>query len=551
MMKPSADKRAINTGILGGIALLLASVPGGSLRWLGLFLGVLALWRGIVALTRAARSAVPTPKRTVLLSLLGGCLGCLAIVLGLSLSNRRSYNNAQRQRWQQTEFSQSPEPGSQTPRAESSATDFNSNLPIIVLRADGLDIPSHRQALMQAQFFEVDPTTLRASLSATASHEGQVSLHVRGSSTQRLPKSSYTLHTVENRTNQVKVPLLGLPKEEDWVLYAPFEDKTLIRDVLAFELARRSGHYAPRTRFVELFITRSPGRLSMSDYAGVYVLMEKIKRGPNRVNIAKLDRQANQAPDITGGYIVKRDHKERGEPQFSTSHGGPYFFVYPDSRKITPEQRRWLANHFNEFESVLYGPDFADPQSGYNAYLDVPSFIDAHWLIEMSKNVDGFRYSAFITKDREGKLKTEPPWDWNRSFGNANYYGGWQPNGWYWTRLRLNEISWYQRLREDPEFVRRCNARWAELRRDAFEPQKILQLVDSLTAQLGEAKDRNFRRWPILGQQVTCNHFVGDTYEEEVAWMKNWIVRRVAWIDRQTGVDRNSNPQSVEPGPEE
>lgn len=74
------------------------------------------------------------------------------------------------------------------------------------------------------------------------------------------------------------------------------------------------------------------------------------------------------------------------------------------------QQRAWLARYFRSFESALYGPDFADPQAGYAAFLDVDSFIDAHWLIEMSKNVDGFRYSAFITKDRGGKLKTEPPW---------------------------------------------------------------------------------------------------------------------------------------------
>lgn len=550
-MKPAAEKRAVTTGILGGIATLLASMNGLWPRCLALIIGIIAIWRGISYLVDADRTSPSASRHSIVPSIIGSFLGCVAIVLTLTHIYQRPFAGGNPQRWQQGPFRQNPEMDSGRLRHESAATNFTSNLPIIVLHADGQDIPSYRSSLMRAQFFDVDSSTKRASLGTNSAHDGQVQIHVRGSSSQRLPKSSFTLHTVENETNQVKVPLLGMPKEEDWVLYAPFEDKTLIRDVLAFELARRSGHYAPRTRFVELFITGAPGRVSMSDYVGVYVLIEKIKRGPSRVNIAKLESQATEAPAISGGYIVKRDHKERGEPQFNTSHGGPYFFVYPDARKITRAQRSWLANHFNEFESALYGPDFADSTVGYAAYLDVESFIDAHWLIEMSKNVDGFRYSAFITKDRGGKLKTEPPWDWNRSFGNANYYGGWQPEGWYWTRLRSNEISWYQRLREDPEFVRRCNARWAELRRDAFEPQKILQLVDSLASQLGEAKDRNFQRWPILGQQVTCNHFVGDSYEEEVAWMKKWIVRRVAWIDRQTGVKRNSNPQSVEPGPEE
>ena len=170
--------------------------------------------------------------------------------------------------------------------------------------------------------------------------------------------------------------------------------------------------------------------MSMRDYAGIYVLVEKIKRGKERVNIAKLGPADKAEPDITGGYIVKRDHSHNSERTFRTRQGGPYRYVYPKARDITNEQKRWLKQYLNAFESALHGEDFANPETGYAAYLDVDSFIDAHWLIELSKNVDGFRYSAFLTKDRGGKLKPEPPWDWNRSFGNANYYGGGTPRGW-------------------------------------------------------------------------------------------------------------------------
>ena len=113
-------------------------------------------------------------------------------------------------------------------------------------------------------------------------------------------------------------------------------------------------------------------------------------------------------------------------------------------------------------------------------------------FLELGKNVDGFRYSAFLTKDRGGKLKPEPPWDWNRSFGNANYYGGWQVQGWYWTHLRSNEISWYQRLREDPDFVARCRTRWFDLRKGVFDPNRINARVEELAARLEEAQQRNF-----------------------------------------------------------
>jgi hypothetical protein len=416
------------------------------------------------------------------------------------------------------------------------ATNFSSNLPIIVLHANGRYISKEPERLMRAEFHDIENG--RASMRSTNAFEGYVSIHLRGSTTARLPKQSYTVHTMSDKTNQAKVALFGLPKDEDWILYAPFEDKTMIRDVLAYELARKMGHYAPRSRYVEVFITNSKDRVSLRDYVGVYILIEKIKRGSERVNVAKLTPEQSDEPGISGGYIIKRDHDDRNETRFHTPRGGPYFYVYPDAKKITSQQRNWLKNYITRFENALYGEDFTNAESGYSAYLDVDAFIDEHWLIETSKNVDGFRYSSYVTKDRGGKLKVGPPWDWNRSFGNANYYGGGRVEGWYTSNLRPHEISWYQRLSEDPAFMQRCASRWLELRKEVLDPKKINAMIDQLAAQLNEAQDRNFKRWPILGERVTCNYYVGDTYDEEIRWLKKWIEGRIAWIDRQVASEK-------------
>ena len=417
---------------------------------------------------------------------------------------------------------------------DSSLLSFDSNLPLVVINSFNQYIYRGRKVPVSLRF--VDTQHGRSSLAGPADFDGRGDIHARGHSSLHFPKHSYTFH-LRDETKKTKVSLLGMPKDSDWVLYAPFTDKTLMRDVLAYELSNKMGHYASRTKFVEVFIGRSGGKLGRSDYAGVYVLEEKIKRAKKRVNIAELTPGDNAEPGISGGYIIKRDHSDNWSPgystSFSTSRGVHFFFVEPKGREVTPQQRSWMAGYMNNFERALYGPNFADPASGYAAYLDVDSFIDQHWLIEMSKNIDGFRYSVFLNKDRGGKLKLEPVWDWNLSFGNADYYNAYEPTGWYTPLLRETEICWFRRLIQDPEFAQRYADRWGELRSNLFAPANLLGRVDELAALLNQAQARNFQRWPIMGRSIKPSYFTGDTYQAEVNWMKQWIQRRIAWIDSQ------------------
>ena len=405
-------------------------------------------------------------------------------------------------------------------------TNFTSNLPVVLINTYGRPIYRDPSTKVFARF--ISPKGGRTRVTGAADYSGPAEMHVRGSSTLKFPKRSYTFTTVKE-----KVSIFGFPKDSDWVLYAPFQDKTLMRDVLAYELSRKMGHYSVRTRFVEVFMNSGGGRLTRGDYLGVYVFAEKIKRGKDRVNIEALTAKDNTEPKISGGYIFKRDHNDRNENGFFTRYGGPYYYVYPKEKEITREQKAWLRNYMDRFEAALYGSDFMDPTNGYRAYLDVDSFIDQHWLIEMSKNVDGFRYSVYFHKDRDGKLKLEPVWDWNLSFGNADFYGGWSTFQWYHMHLRPSEISWYRRLRQDPDFNQRCNDRWAQLRRNEFDTERIFKRIEEMATELRDAQARNFNRWGIMGQRVHANWFVGRTYRDEVDWMKRWIKDRMAWIDSQ------------------
>jgi hypothetical protein len=200
---------------------------------------------------------------------------------------------------------------------------------------------------------------------------------------------------------------------------------------------------------------------------------------------------------------------------------------------LTPAQQKWITRYFADFERALHGSKFKDPTEGYEKYLDVDAFIDHFWLVEMTKNIDGFRYSAYVHKPRGGKLAVGPAWDWNLSFGNADYYDASDPRGWYYENLRDREISWIYRLKQDPEFNQRLFDRWAELRRETITPEKLLARMDAIRDQLQESQARNFRRWPVLGRQIKPNEYVGPTFDAEVNWMKIWAKDRIAWLDQQ------------------
>lgn len=499
--------------------------------------------------------------------------------------------------------------------------EFSSNLPLMIIDSFGTNITKEEKIVTAVQFFDAGKE--RTKLTANVNHSGAGWLNIRGRASLRYPKSSFTLKTLNGDGDPARAALLGMPAESDWVLYAPYPDKTFMRDVLAYELHREMGRWAPRTRFVEAFVNQSDGVVSRRDYVGIYVLVERIKRDKSRVDIGKLKADDNSEPRITGGYIFKKDHVDQGggpaggegmvgvststragfptgpggfpaDPRgflpaakvttrssssssssrrttvYVTNHFGfpthvpaaelersdtvredfegtvkdeesfktlrrtnEFFFVEPEPDELTAVQKSWLKRHLNELESILYGENFRHQTDGYRAYLDPDSFIDYHLIVETTKNVDGFRFSVFYHKDRGGKIKADPIWDWNLSFGNANGKQGWIPENWLWPQLDDKEYTWYRRLFEDPDFAQRYVDRWAHLRSNVFATDRVLKRVDEMAAQLQEAQVRNFEKWPILGRSINPNYFVGGSFEEEISWMKKYIQTRLDWIAKQ------------------
>ncbi|MCD6339930.1 MAG: lamin tail domain-containing protein [Verrucomicrobia bacterium] len=434
---------------------------------------------------------------------------------------------------------------------DESAVGFSSNLPLLVIQPSSRNIPQDRR--IPAHVVELRTRRGRASLLEQPGHMGLAQIEVRGQTSAGFPKKPYNLELDDPYGNDMEVPLLGLPAESDWVLYNPYSDKSFLNNFLAFELHEKMGHYAVRRRFCEVFVDDSSGRLQYpQDYKGIYVLLEKIKVDNNRVNIARLTPEMNQEPEISGGYIVKKDKNSPGDLSFSTSGGGGFSGQSlkchePKPREITDPQKRWIRDYLNNFEKSLYAVNWLQRTgtNHYSHYIDVASFVDNHWIVEFSKQIDGYRLSNYMSKDRGGKLKMEPIWDWNLSFGNADYLEGWRTQGWYYPLINENQHIWLRRLicgstsgyakNGDPDFLQAIADRWAVLRTNIFNPTNVCQRVDEIAAYLDEAKDRDFARWPRLNTRVWPNpsFYIAPTYRDIIEAKKRWIRGRFAWIDSQ------------------
>ncbi len=333
--------------------------------------------------------------------------------------------------------------------------------------------------------------------------------------------------------------LLGLPAENDWVLYGPYADKSLIRNVLSYGLFAQMGHYAPRTRFVEAIVN--------DDYKGLYILTEKIKRDRNRVDMAKLRPEDISGNELTGGYLLRVDKTTGMAPEeYWTSPVMPtepgyeqviYQYYDPDYYELNQIQRDYIRNHLLEFESALVSRDFKDPAKGYRAYLDMPSFVDLTILNEFTKDVDAFRLSHYFYKQKDsdgGKLVTGPPWDYNLTFGNSNFLDDTEePSNWMYTFPIT--IYWWPRIMEDHWFRRELHCRWDTLYSTLLSSDRLHSFIDSTIAVMGASIDRNFQRWPVLGNYVWPNSYVGNTYSDEEWFLRNWIDDRLEWLDSKWG----------------
>ena len=427
----------------------------------------------------------------------------------------------------------------------------SSNLPIIKVNTKGKAIVNEPKTLADMELIYNGLGKINSVTDKPTGYLGKTGIEFRGSTSQQFfPKKPYGFELwVDSTEKSRKVALLGMPEESDWVLNATYNDKTLMRDVLAYDLANRMGRYATRSRYCEIMINNK--------YEGLYILMEKVKRDKNRVDISSLKLTDNTGDDVTGGYLLKIDKTEGSKSKLwnttltvnGVNYTIPIQIEYPKITDITDAQFNYIKNYVTEFETSLKGSDYLTPKAKWRGMIDIDSFIDYFLITEFTKNVDGYRLSTYFYKDKDskgGKLKMGPAWDYNLAFGNADYLDGYKPTGW---QFKVNDLAipakdltflsptWWERLSVDSTFRYKASKRWEVLRKTALNPDRINAWMDSTANVLQEPRIRNNNRWTgVLGFKIWPNYYVGATYENETTWMKDWIRQRTVWLDSQLKV---------------
>lgn len=449
-------------------------------------------------------------------------------------------------------------------RLDSSVLTNTSDLPIIILHDYGQGDPptSKPDWFVICQVFM--PKNGVASMTNAPDLAFQGIFHRRGSSTVGQAKANLLVEAQDEFGNDMDVPFCGLPEESDWVLYAPNNfDRVQIHNQVAHAMYRQMGYYTSRSRAAELYLqddAGSVGPIRQSDYHGVYVILEKIKIGKNRLDIGKVRPEETNVVNITGGYLMSVDRANPGESQF-TAGNQAMNYLDPDyaemvSATYTP-QRNYLNNYFNTFYTALTGPSWTNPVTGYAAYIDPVTWVDYHIQNVVTFNIDGLRLSGYLHKEKwdpevrgSGRIKWGPQWDYDRTQGSADGRD-FNPRLWRSTAGDLgtdmfNSASifanpWYSRLFLDIDFWQLWVDRYQMWRQNVLSLSNIHAMIDFYGNEIRNAHPRDMARWPeyaprsgtVSGSGYTYTFPSPGTFQGELNWMKFWYSNRFDFIDGQ------------------
>ena len=431
---------------------------------------------------------------------------------------------------------------------------YTSPLPVVVIEnfnagpvpAKGL---SNQQVVAQAAVWMLQERVGgAASITGLPQLSGDIGIRGRGYLSSTWSKKPYAVECRSADGAATGAAPLGLPSNDDWVLYYPdpgmLRDSTLLANTFIYELSRRLGRYAPRFRFVELFLNENGGDLTLADRQGVYVLMEKISRGTER-----LDFTALSADGSSGGALLSINRPdaipETGfpadngvtTPQFFRTAGPDRIFQttpnvltlagddlpgtssavlnfeQPGGYRILSAQRTAVETWFRQFEEALYHPvDWRDPGVGWRKWLVEGDWAEGYLLSNFTRHSDAFLLSVYPWLGNDRKLRLGPIWDVTP--------GGYTDQGSPDSALYYRSSQlWFPRLLADADFKQTYLDRWTHWRRSGFSDAAMEAIIDRQAAEITSAK--------AVLQGISD----AAEWQSRLTAMKTWVKGRAAYFD--------------------
>ena len=339
----------------------------------------------------------------------------------------------------------------------------------------------------------------------------------RGNASRTFPKKPYRIKFDE------KQRVLDAPaKAKKWTLINNYGDKTLMRNLLAFELSKRLGMtYTPFGTAVDVLLN--------GEYKGCYQLCDQVSINKNRVNITEMTPEDNQGSALTGGYLIEVDaYANQEKSWFNSNNGNPVTIKSPDEDEITNNQKQYIRQFFNQMERQ------------WTTYLDVNSFL-RHFLVgELSGNTDTY-WSVFMYKQRdENLLHVGPVWDFDLAFNNDqriypvnNHRDYIYRDGGSCAGNMRNFVD--NIVVKDAAAKRQMLQIWDEARQSGLTEENLLASIDRWANDLEQSQRLNFLRWPILNQRVHQNPRALGSFQAEVDVVRTFMKERLVWMDKKLG----------------
>jgi len=403
-------------------------------------------------------------------------------------------------------------------------------VPTISITTTSGDFPEDKET-----YLDVTVTSKRSDDDETFNGiSGRIKL--RGNSTLNYDKKAFKLK-FDDKQHFLG---LGAGPSRDFVLLAEYADLSMMRNTIAYGLARdiMRQSFVTDTMYVDLMFN--------GEHLGLYVLAEQTEVDDVRID---LDTSGEDDPIITDtGYLLEleADHRRRTSEGL---HMTDYFHVpgYTDEDLLLDHTN--FSEYLHSFEPAwyviksdtkseaqvmfiqnvmkdLYDAVYQDgTEISVGNHLDLQSAVDMYVFQLVVGDNDANYSSMYLYKDKGGKVVIGPPWDHDLSFGNNSYYDGVTDHYMFHLLDKLADYAWFKEM-----VITRYDALVSIKPFD----DRLMDLIDQNVDTYGSLIRADRLLWNGTREEGGWHLYNKEGIDDwtlSVRYLEEWIEGRMVWVD--------------------